>query len=488
MKGTTDNRFSMLYNKRGIIAEQYSQLQAVHILDQARQAYPLPQASALSTVRALFQSVEIALLNLADLMPRITMDLQNGRVADATMKMQWVRGFHAILVDLSMMPDVLGEGYNGSQAYGELKITDSPAFQAYFIALKQFDSGVLKYLALDEQAIQQLIAEQSLDNEQLLLLHLARLCNHETTIWEHNLGSVKVLVEIPDYETFVASRYIYNAVYDTMLEGDTYYTQFRGLHQIPEILCAEINDHIEKAILHIRGAALPQAYEHLRQVNILAEGILAALVPIVDYLTTADYHKIRENLGLTSGSHSVGIHYHLFRDLYGQLWETFAQYVTNKQSSDRVGIEEIIRQIELNKFNEQASFLLHLLTNELLKVRVFTLQWRNEHLHLPRNNVGGNYTRSLTGAVDAVQAVKRMRDSALMRDPMQPLANARGLENMSEEVHRPLTDYFTRQDSLDAHILSVTGEITKERFKDVQERTGVFAQKSPFIPPPKREV
>ena len=71
----------------------------------------------------------------------------------------------------------------------------------------------------------------------------------------------------------------------------------------------------------MRGGCLKAAFEQLRCANILATGMTAAMPVIVDNLVTADYHEIRENLGLTSGSHSVGLHFHLFRDLYQQLWE-----------------------------------------------------------------------------------------------------------------------------------------------------------------------
>ena len=123
---------------------------------------------------------------------------------------------------------------------------------------------------------------------------------------------------------FVVTQGMQDAVYDRVLTGDTFFTQFRGLHQVPEILCDEINDRIECGILSMRAGRLQAAYEHLRCVNVLSGGIAAAMPAIVDNLVTADNHEIRENLGLTSGSHSVGLHFHLFRDLYQQLWEAFA--------------------------------------------------------------------------------------------------------------------------------------------------------------------
>lgn len=486
-------RFS---NEYGVVAEQYSQLQAVHILEAANLSYPLPRASNESTLRAMFQAMEIALLNANDLLSRAMIAVQNGSFGAAAVKLSWTRGFHSVMVKISVMPHRLGIVQEVTPLPGVLRITDSPAFQAYVETLKQFDLALLDSIRAHQLPLDTLLAQQSCDSNQLRLIHLIRLCNHETTIWESNLRAVSAPVAIPDYGAFVLAQGMRDAVYDTQLRGDTYYTQFRGLHQIPEILTAEMNNHLEKAIVEIRAHRPQRAYEHLRYTGILSEGILASLLPIADNLTTADYHKIRENLGLTSGSHSVNIHYHLFRDLYEQLWDAFVKHLLDTQapSSGQQEIPEIIRRVDLKRFENQDAFLTHLFANELLRLHAFIFEWRNEHLHLPRNNVGGGQTKSLTGSPDAVQAVKKMRNAAIIKDPVRPLIDARLDARRPPKVHPaeaddlPLTAYFNSPESLDRIILESTGEITRQRFKHVQERTGFFAQKSPFIPPPRYEV
>ena len=47
-------------NRRGVIAETYAELQATPVLEAAHTAYPLPQATAASALRAVFQAAEIA--------------------------------------------------------------------------------------------------------------------------------------------------------------------------------------------------------------------------------------------------------------------------------------------------------------------------------------------------------------------------------------------------------------------------------------------
>ena len=491
MENKSQYKRPSFYNEHGVIAEQYHQLQAIHVLDEARERYPLPRASSVSMIRAILQSAEIALLNINDLMVRAVNDAQSKRFGPLAVKLLWARSFHSVMVRISSLPQKLGLVPEDKEGGSQLSIFDSPAFKMYAETLKIFDEQVLFSIDKGDIPLSDLIGQQSLDNNQMLCMHLVRLCNHETTIWEHNLGSIFVSTAIPDYEKFVVTQSMYKAVYNTMLEGDTYYTQFRGLHQIPEVLTAEINDHIETAIVDIRAKSLLHAYEHLRYLTILSEGVLVTLSPIADNLATVDYHNIRENLGLTSGSHSVNIHYHLFKDLYDQLWCAFTKFLVDECAypDKNKSVEEILREVDLKRFSNGQSFLLHLFADELLKLRVFINEWRDLHLHFPRNNIGGDHTKSLTGSSDAVQAVKKMRDAALVRDPFQPLVHVRRLDNpSSSSEHLPLTSYFNTLDALDQKILETTGRVTKQRFNDVQKRIGVFANKSPFIPPPKREV
>ena len=482
-----------MYNKRGVIAGYYAELQGIPVLEAARERYPLPMASMESTLRAIFQSVDLALLNIADLIGRATSDLKRkeGGVAPALVKISWAHGFHRVLIRLSMMPHQLALPCDVKEAKGLLRIADSPAFKAYVDVLQAYDQTLLQQIESGELSVEPLLLAHSLDSNQLNLIHLSRIMNHDTTVWEQNLAEVLCPVEVPSYETFVVSQGMYDTVYDRVLKGDSYFTQFRGLHQIPETLGAEMNDHIEKAILAIRAEQFPLAYEHLRSCNILAEGVISSLPPIVDNLTTSDYHEIRENLGLTSGSHSVCLHYHLFRDLYRQLYDEFTNLILQKPMNghQNKAAQQAISDATQARFDDPQAFLIYLLSNECLTLRSFIHQWRNSHVHLPRNNLGGNYTKSLTGSPDAISAVRAMRDAARRKDAMLPLAKARGLKNVRlSNDNAPLTAYFDSETSLDNQLLDITGRVTQKRFKQVQERLGVFATKCPFHQPEKRIV
>lgn len=479
-----------VYNERGVIAESYYDLQGLAVLEAMREANPLPKASDASMLRAIFQSVEIILLNLSDVMRRSIADLGQAKLGSAMVKMSWAHGFHRVLVRLSMMPHQLGlmRGHTGEK--GSLRLKDSPAFREYVDALLEFDKCVLESVESGLLPMQKALAEESLDSVAFKLIHLARVCNHESTVWERNLREIRVPGRVESYEQFVVSGEMRHAVYERELKGDTYFTQFRGLHQVPETLGEEVNDNLEQAIRDMRDGRLSSAADRLRAVNILTEGMLASIPPMADNLATSDYHQIRENLGLTSGSHSVCLRFHMFTHLYEQLCDELSALLLKQANGSTDGsVEEAIRSVEGKRHESDEAWLAHLLIGYGLQLRTFIFEWREEHLHMPRNNLGGESTKSLTGSPDAVKAVKSMRDSAVMKDPMMRLARACELaSDRSEATLGELTAYLESEGSLDSKILVATGRATQERFHDVQERLGFFANRCTFKAPPRRTV
>lgn len=480
-----------MHNERGVIAESYYDLQGLRVLDAAREAHPVPAASPESTLRAVFQAIEIALLNLSDVVSRAARDVAQDSLNYATVKMFWARGLHRVMVRLSMMPGQLALIDHDAAKELVLHINESPAFQEYVEVLKEFDRCVLCQVDSGALDIASTLADRSLEDAQCNFLNLVRISNHESTIWENNLAAVRAPSESSSYSEFVLSNSMRDAVYDRILKGDTFFTQFRGLHQIPETLGHEVADRLEESIRSIRTGQLQMAAEHLRCVNILMEGVLASVPPMADSLATSDYHQIRENLGLTSGSHSITLRYHISLHLYEQLWEELVAYLAGQPVSD--GSEGVAlqaaRHAEQRRFQDPQAWLVHLLIDNCLQLRTLVFQWREQHLHMPRNNLGGESTRSLTGSPDAVEAVKRMRNAARTKDPMLPLARLRGVEDgYSSSSAQPLSHYLESRSSLDSRLLATTGSITQRRFKNVQERLEYFAQRSDFVPPPRRTV
>ena len=451
------------HNERGVIADTYQELQAIPLLEQARQASSVEKASADSLLRTVLQAVEIALYNMADLLRRAKVDAEEDDLAGCMTKLAWLRGFQRVLVRLSLV--ARDQALFRSLSKDEtrmLPFAESPGFREYLAALKSFDRTVRR--AIDDGRLDPfgVLDADSLASIEFSVLHLARVGNHESQMWERNLLATPAPAALGDYGEFVAAPVLRHAVFERVLRGDTYFTQFRGLHQIPELLTAEINDTLEEAILAIRNGDLPLAALQLLWVNALSQPVEACVPVMVDSLTTHDYHEIRENLGLTSGSHSIGIRYHMFTNLYEQLWEEAAA-AEPRAVEDRSLYDMVVAQI--------------------LMFRSFIFQWRDEHLHLPRNNLGGAGTRSLTGSPDAVQVVEGMREHARTDDPAcawVPLAAGGG--------RGVLDGYLDEEASLDSALLLATGQVTQSKFTEVQNRTGYFANKSSFSKPPPRRA
>ncbi|MGI9308277.1 MAG: hypothetical protein ACR2P6_03375 [Gammaproteobacteria bacterium] len=476
-------------NTRGVIAQTYHELQAIGVLERSRQAYPLNLASPEIALRAIFQCAEVSLLNLEDLIRRATNDIAADNVDGAVIKLSWARGFHRVMVRLSALPYELGDQVVDTNATHSLSINQSPAYKKFLAAMQSIEAAVEHRIESGQLDLEKVIAEESLESTSFRILHLLRLMFHEHSIWLENLAHVSIPVPVPSHEEFVVTDLMEAAVYDTTLKGDTYFTQFRGLHQVPETLGFEINDRMEVAIRALQAGELSLAIEQMHSINTLSTGILESLPVIADNLSTADYHEIRENLGLTSGSHSVCFHYHMFRDLYEQLAESVNDYLGRnyKQGADEFSLEDTLREAAGKRFENSKDFQVHMLITECLRFRMFTRNWRNLHLHLPRNNLGGEHTKSLTGSKDAISAVRGMFNSAKRRDPFTAHAHARsagranGLATADQESGNAMPE-------LDKKILDTTGGITKRRFQAVQDRTGVFATSCPFSTPPKRSA
>ncbi len=490
MEQNTKSQWS--FNERGVIAQTYSELESIPLLEAARNNYSLPKASPESCLRSVFQSVEVILLNLTDLVTRATEDIQHENLNAAVVKLAWAGGFGSILSELCVLPYRLASGSTTLADRSWLRIEDSPAFQAHTQAFLPLNQVFLRFIELHPAQVNEAIADTSVEVPLSRIIQLLKIYAHEVSYWKTSLSEIGVQQEITSYDAFVGSSYIREAVLGRKLKGDTFFTQFRGLHQVPEIITAELNDHIECAIRSIREESLKTAYLYLRSANILMSVLVGSIDPIAQNLTPSDYHQFRENLGVTSGSHSVTLHFHLFRDLYRQLGTTFLEHIQRSGQAcfDEENLIQIIRLMDEHKLDDSRYFLTHLIINELLTLQTRLDQWRHDHLHLPRNAVGGGGTKSLAGAHDGIEAVKKLRDVAWATDVLRPLAEARHLGRALPGTEQPLisNDGNDTPNPLDKVLVKLTGNITKARFENVQDRVGYFSEKCPFSPPPKRLV
>jgi tryptophan 2,3-dioxygenase len=471
-------------NERGPIAETYEALQGLSALEKAR-AQELPPASGATRVRCLLQAVEVALHNLADLLVRAGTDVAAGAIGPAAVKLRWSLGFHRVLSWLSQLPHRLLLPAEAGAA--TVRLIDSPAKADFFRALLRLDKLLKAAFAGDRERLAAAVANESLDSNLALLLHLTLECDRETVVWEQNLAELPVPVPVVSYATFIGAEWVRVAVEDMRLQGDTFMMQFRGLHQIPELLAAEACDLMEAAVRGIRDGALSAAVEALEAAGTLFEGALPCMTAMADNLCAADYHRIRENLGLTSGSHSANLHHHLFHDLYNALAEAALQHLAAAAGEE--DLEGAARWAAGRRHGSDKAWLTYHLLCQCLAVRGRIAYWRELHLNLPRTNLGGLATRSLIGSVDAVSAVRRMRESALQNDALAAVVRAYRLpDGLVRDYRTPAALYFESGTSWDEFLEQVVGDVTQGRFPQVQERVGVFAGRCPFTPPPPRTV
>jgi hypothetical protein len=475
----------MTENARGVIAESYAELQGLALLDAARRRNPVPTATWDSCVRSILQSVEIGLLNLSDLLGRATVDVRRHDIVRAATKLFWARGFHRVLVRLSLCPDQLGFAPPRRGAHSTLRLADSPALAEFLASVEAFDGAVIEQIDGGELSAEGVLAAESLGSAEFNLLHLARICSHESTIWEEHLAALPVCAWEGTYADFIAAPVLRDAVYDRQLRGDTFFMQFRGLHQIPETLGEEVNDHVAAGIADIRRRSLHAAVEHLCAANALTAAIESCLPPMVDSLATSDYHQIRENLGLTSGSHSVCLRYDMFTHLYAQLASALLTLLAGWSETD--GPDDALETIAAARFEDPVMADAYLLVGQCIALRSFIFQWRALHLHLPRNNLGGEQTRSLTGSVDAVRTVANLRDTAMSRDPFAEIARW-WRTSAADQGGGGVAAHTRSATSLDAHLLAATGHVTQAGFTEVQERSGFFSRRCAFTPPPPRSA
>ncbi|GGY02182.1 hypothetical protein [Streptomyces minutiscleroticus] len=411
------------------VAVSYDELQSLPALFRAGSGGPGP-GTRWQALRALLQATEVALLNLEELAAEATVRLRQGRGAEAVRSLEWMVGFGRAWSELAwLVRDLAPVDEDGGGHL--LAVTASPSWHRLTLAEKE------------------------------LALELKPLADHpEPCEWKRRLLRYVMLQRIgveytcvggapSAYEDFVRPDAIREAVREKRLPGENLFTPFRAAHQMPELLARAANDHIGRAVEEIEGGRADRALPLLGRADRLLDAVVRLTDLLVDRLTTDEYHAIRKALGRTSGSHSVGLHYDLMRDLYPALARA------SQHRDEEIGL--LARTIGLH-----------------------IDRWRLAHVDLPRTNLGGagTGTRSLTGSPDALRTVARMRETGRERDPYAHTGRTFCATDWDSDVP-PLAE-------IERRLLGGIAGHTQERFQDVQERTGRYAGPSGFAPPPKR--
>lgn len=454
----------------GPVAESYDQLHRIDLLAEARAARAVPEGTYDSTVCAVFQASEVCLLNLARLAGRTQARVLADDIPAASRYVQWAVGFHRLLRKLGTVMfharSVFGSGVSAGTS--ALSISESAGYAAYVDALRGLEEAARgPLLAGAPEVTRSTIATKSIDDSLYRLLHGIRIGCHDATKWESDLTAVPIGV-CRSTDELISAETLARAVAATELNGGTLHGEFVALHQVPEILCAEANDHLEVAIRAIRASALSQAAQHLTACRWLLDPVVEAQRVMAEHLATGEYHEFRTNLGPASGTHSLSIKQHMFRDLFKHMWNDLQAWLCSLGGSS---LEETVRDIDTRRHDDPEAWLRHTVVDQAFQLHSAHQQWRHEHLHMPRNCLGSGGTKSMIGVPDGPQAVYKMRDAANAQHSLAAIHRARRTSLANAVPDSPLAKLITDPSSLDSELMRIVGEATREYFPQVQEQS-----------------
>jgi tryptophan 2,3-dioxygenase len=447
----------------------YPVLQGLPHLEAAREHFPVTEKSLDSLVKTVLQVMEIGLWNMVDLTRKATKDLQDWQIDQAAQKIKWVYGFNKVMGDVSLVVHSLGRGSASEEVVG---VSDSQAFASFKEVFSDFGKTVLN----GDIDIQEAIEKSDLHPALASILQNVVTIDNEVNNWFRRLHKLKIHSTPPSSADFIGAEHIKKAVFALRLEGDgdSRFTQFRGLHQIPETLCSEANERLHLAIDSIRGNKPTEAAMHLNVVNLLLPGMLSSIRSMFENLTVKDYHEIRAALELTSGSQSQAIRSMLFIRVYKELSLALLSQLTHLSSDElqlmpMPNVVENVRQCLERKTDAQKDW--DVVIDRALQLRAGIQGWRDLHISFPKLYLGGQGTRSLIGAY-AVKSADSMRTDGILQDPLAPVAAAVGLN-----VRAELLPEFSALSELLSVIDTVTAGLTQRDFQYVQERGRKFQHK-----------
>ncbi|MFI8353926.1 hypothetical protein [Streptomyces cyaneofuscatus] len=456
-------------NELGAIAPSYDHLHRIDLIAAAKEKFPTEPGSYASTVRAVLQASEVSLLNLARLTGRAREAVGRRDLATAARFLHWSMGFHRLLRGLGSVCQEAQSLY-GSTARPGTRLADlaeTAGCESYVDELRAFDDEVrCSLLVSDPLTVRATIATAGTDDALYRLLHSIRICSHDATKWESDLSGVPLPLE-GDLNEILCTELLADAVTATELAPTTLHGEFVALHQIPEILTAESNDHLEQAVRDLRSGAFSRAAAHLAVCNAVLGPMVEAQRVMAELLSTGDYHGFRENLGPASGTHSLAIKQHMFKDLFKHFWNDIAKWLTEDGEGS---LEGATLALDTDRHADPESWLRHQVLHQAFRLHHTYQEWRHEHLHMPRNCLGSGGTKSMIGVSDGPAAVYKMRDAANAQHALSAVHRARGTKLTSRVDGSPLATLLTDPASVDAELMRIVGEATREYFPEVQEQ------------------
>lgn len=445
-------------NSLGPIAKNYAELHGLTHFWQTRDAGN-EAASGETALKAVFQATEVALLNLADLTRRVSDDLAKDHLLNVVAKLDWIAHFHHLLSRIAQMPDRIHRTGSHPRVRSRGSFVGSPALGEFVQASQRFDESLECWLGRTNSTYESVIADDSPHNINAHLIQRIKVAAYSARLWEAELASLTCPVEPDRFSEWIHASNLRAMVHDMVLSSDTYFLQFRGLHQIPEILATEGNAQFVRATQAILIGDFVAAHEPFLTATVLTDGVVASLEPLIACMTTGDYHHIRENLGATSGTHSSALNDVLFDRGYWALIAALSKWThLSDSASDASETKAAPRHETIAGFEP----VMRLARTH----RAQQLRWRDLHLALPRHNLGTGNTASMIGNPNGVHTVEKLREVAILRDQKAPLWNDDQERLASNDG--PLGSYLASPHSVYSQLMKATGVVTRLRFANVQ--------------------
>lgn len=426
-------------NDRGPIAATYVELQRLPAIRKAlRRAENLPAEAR--TACAYAQAHELLLANMAELVRLATTQLRVGALQHVVEKWIWLEALSNLAIEIAPR---FRAALDGASITGGLSLLEvgSRAALTFADAKLEFDQlAHMSFWPRQTEALRRSHTSGHNYDKLTVFLQAAKNVNHDSLA----LIGTPCIVAIPDYDEVIGGRFLRQAGESSEYRmEDTFFLQFLVLHQVPEILGDRASNLMIDAAARIRNGDYISSASMLDDVVDLVDCVILSLTPLKQLMIPVDYYKIRENLGLTSGSHSETIHDNLLNRSFRSLSDAVA-FATPK-SSGRAYVATKVRRL--------AHRLAH---------------WRVQHLTFPRNLLGGSGTRSLVGAY-GLEAAESMLDT-FVHSIEQSAAGRRGEPALTHPTAKMLSDLR----AFDSELLKLTSDVVQSRFQNVQNRTPPF--------------
>ncbi|WP_440056656.1 hypothetical protein ACSLBF_21325 (plasmid) [Pseudoalteromonas sp. T1lg65] len=452
------------FNKLGKIAESYSDIHKIHLLDAVRNEWTLETIGYDRAIREHYVGVEICLLHMTNRTEQARKKITFEQLDDAFVDIRWLKHLHLLLRSIGRSVQKLATYYGLPDSAKSIAIESSTALKEYLHANQHLESVLLKKVdSWDAETLNTIVGNSSHNDLHYSLLHLFRLMQNDAVKWEAELSNIPVSAVMPEFHVMVPFENLFEAVNTAQLNVDSYYGEFVCLHQIPEVFAAAANDYLEASIRSLRKEDLSTAFEQLDICNVFLENVVKCQAMLSECLTTAEYHLFRENLGVASGTHSIVIAQYLFKDLYKCFWRELEHWLGGPAS-----MQQNIAALHHGRAENTDVWVAQRFINCAFELHNFYEEWRHQHLNLVKNVLGSGGTKSKIGMPDALKAVYSMREKANHDPALCRLYEARGLSMTTYHIQGCIFQTNASPTSVTSRLDALTGLIARDRFQSVQ--------------------